>query len=94
MTNHSHLANYTKIANIHTSRLQEALTQTMAITSSLTPTKLPSLSSTQVAFLDMLSMRFSKLQYLISGKIFPITQDLLGEDAITFIDKLNKKTLT
>lgn len=90
MTHRALLTDYIKVADMHAVRLKEAKVATIAIESLLTPTLLPTLSSNQVAFLDMLSMRFSKLQDLIGAKLFPITLDLLGEDAITFIDKLHK----
>lgn len=84
------LNDYIKVADMHATRLKEALSQAQSMQSSLIPSLLPKLSSTQVAFLDMLNLRFRKLQDLIGSKIFPITLDSLGEDALTFIDKLNK----
>lgn len=90
MSHVSLLKDYIKIADIHAHRLNEAELETRSMQSLLTPTGLSQLTAQQVAFLDMLSLRFSKLQDLIGSKIFTITLDALGEDAITFIDKLNK----
>jgi len=39
---------------------------------------------------DMLTTRFGKLQDIIGSKIFPLILNLLEEDAVAFIDKLNK----
>lgn len=38
----------------------------------------------------MMTTRFDKLQNIIGLKIFPIIINLLEEDAVAFIDKLNK----
>lgn len=84
------LNDYIKMAEIHAIKLKGALDEATNMQSSLTSSLLPKLVLSQVAFLDMLNLRFSKLQDLIGSKIFPITLDLLKEDALTFIDKLNK----
>ena len=53
---------------------------------------LSELSNIQVAYLDQLIYRFTKLQDTIGRKIFPIMLGLMGEDMAdsSFIDKLNK----
>ena len=38
----------------------------------------------------MMTTRFGKLQDIIGSKIFPLILNLLEEDAVAFIDKLNK----
>ena len=38
----------------------------------------------------MMTTRFGKLQDIIGSKIFPIILNLLEEEAVAFIDKLNK----
>ena len=84
------LSRHIKIADMDAIKVHAALEQAMNIQSSLTPALLPSLSPIQDAFLDMLHLRFRLLQERIDAKIFPITLDLLGEDAFTFIDKLHR----
>ena len=59
----------------------------------LTPLSASSLANSaieDVAFLDLLTTRFGKLQDVIGAKIFPFILDILGEDASTFRDKLNR----
>ena len=58
----------------------------------LTAEVLANLSSMQMAYLDQIIYRFTKLQYTIGRKIFPIILDLMGEDVMdsTFLDRLNK----
>ena len=53
---------------------------------------LRNLSKNQIAHLDQLIYRFTKLQDTIGRKIFPLMLGLLGEEIgdNTFIDKLNK----
>ena len=84
------LKDYIKIADIHAHRLNEAELAALSMQSLLTPSGLSQLTAQQVAFLDMLSLRFSQLQDLMRSKIFTITLDALDEQAITFTDKLNK----
>lgn len=43
---------------------------------------LSQLSLEQVAFLDMMTMRFGKLQDVIGAKIFALILDILGEDTV------------
>lgn len=89
MTKHTYLSDYTKVADIHAARLKGSLAQT-ASWMPLTADRLSQLSLDQVAFLDMMTMRFGKLQDVIGAKIFSLILDILGEDATSLIDKLNK----
>ncbi len=89
MKNHVLLSDYLKVADIHAQRLKGALIQA-ADFMPLTADNLANLPLNQVAFLDMMTMRFGKLQDVIGAKIFSLILDVLGEDALTFIDKLNK----
>jgi hypothetical protein len=54
--------------------------------------QLPSLSPTQVSFLDQLIYRFSKLQDAMGAKLFPMLVGMLQQDTdkMTFIDILNR----
>lgn len=83
------LSDYVKVADIHAARLKGALAQTVHWMP-LTAESLSTLPLERVAFLDMLTMRFGKLQDIIGAKIFSLILDLLGEDAASLIDKLNK----
>lgn len=89
MKQRSFLTDYSNKADIQAARLNMALVEV----NSLTPISvdiLASLPAEKLAFLDMMTTRFSKLQDIIGSKIFPLILELLQEDAITFIDKLNK----
>lgn len=83
------LQDYINIADIHSKRLIEALLEVSGLMP-LTPEKFNTLSANQIAFFDMLIMRFSKLQDVLGAKIFPAILERLGEDGNSFIDKLNK----
>ncbi|MFN7038088.1 MAG: hypothetical protein ACK4OM_00760 [Alphaproteobacteria bacterium] len=83
------LSDYIKIAAIHAERLKSALEEFDNLVP-LNVKKLEHMSITQIAFLDMMTTRFSKLQDIIGAKIFPLILEILGEDAHTFRDKLNK----
>lgn len=83
------LVDYLKIADIHAARLKEALAQFTNLMP-LSAESLAKLPIEQVAFLDMMTMRFGKLQDIIGVKIFSLVLDLLGEDVGSFVDKLNK----
>ncbi len=89
MKKHIILLDYSKVADIHAARLKGALAQT-APWMPLTTDSLSQLPLEQVAFLDMMTMRFGKLQDIIGSKIFTLILDVLGEDAASLIDKLNK----
>lgn len=84
----SFLHDYEKIADIHVRRLMASLEKTDTLFP-FTPESLSALTDEQVALLDMMTTRFSKLQDLIGGKIFPLILNILGEDALSFRDKLN-----
>jgi uncharacterized protein with HEPN domain len=83
------LKDYEKIADIHASRMQAAVQKTQNLFP-FTPTSMSVLKDEEVALLDMMTTRFSKLQDLIGAKIFPLILDILGENAPSFRDKLNK----
>lgn len=83
------LADFIKIANIHAERLEGAL----VVITQLMPLSIENLAQLpldKIAFLDMLTMRFGKLQDVIGAKIFSLILEALGEDAPALIDKLNK----
>lgn len=50
------------------------------------------LDDPEIAYIDQIVFRFSKLQYTVGKKIFPLGLILLGEDVqgLSFIDLLNK----
>jgi len=83
------LDDYIKIADIHADRLNAGIKEVEKLLPFSEQT-FSQLTDTQIAFLDMMTTRFSRLQDIIGAKIFPLILDLLGEDALTFIDKLNK----
>lgn len=83
------VADYSIVADIHAIRLQGAI-EKIKLLMPLTAAKLATLELDQVAFLDMMITQFGKLQDVLGAKIFPLILDMLGEDAIAFIDKLNK----
>lgn len=83
------LYDYAKIADVHAMRLNEALIEVKKLVP-LPILSISELSTKQLAFLDMMTMRFGKLQDLIGVKIMPLLLEILAEDALTFIDKLNR----
>lgn len=83
------LEDYLKIADIHADRLKSGLKKVKTLFP-LTPTVFAQLTDENVAFLDMITTRFGKLQDIIGAKIFPLILEILGEDALSYIDKLNK----
>lgn len=83
------ILDFKKIADIHADRLKNAHGEVVKF-APLTASKFAELTISQVAFLDMMTTRFSKLQDIIGARIFPLILEILGEDAATFIDKLNK----
>ncbi len=89
MKQRSFLAYYANIADIQSTRLKDALIQVNKLLP-LSPAVLANLPTDKLAFLDMMTTRFGKLQDIIGSKIFPIILNLLEEDAVAFIDKLNK----
>ncbi len=89
MKKHILLADYIKVADIHAQRLQGALEQSDHFMP-LSADQLAILPLDQLSFLDMITMRFGKLQDVMGSKIFSLILDVLGEDAASLIDKLNK----
>lgn len=89
MDKYQALRDYQTIANRHASRLEDALNKTSAWFP-LTEVALSTMPSEEIALLDMLSSRFARLQDLIGAKIFSLVLSLLGEDDLSFIDKLQK----
>ena len=89
MKQRSFLAYYANIADIQSTRLKDALIQVNKLLP-LFAAVLANLPTDKLAFLDMMTTRFGKLQDIIGSKIFPIILNLLEEDAVAFIDKLNK----
>lgn len=81
---------YIKVANLHATRLKRALEHCKKLIP-LTSTKLSSINEQNIAFLDMATTRFGKLQDVMGAKIFPLILEILEEDgAISFRDKLNR----
>ena len=89
MKKFSFLKDYENMADIHARRLQSAINKTEDLFP-LNPKSLSNLCDEDVALLDMMTTRFSKLQDLIGSKIFTLILDILGEDAPSLRDKLNK----
>lgn len=83
------LVDYLKIATLHAERLSAALSETERLLPFSAKT-FETLSNQDIAFLDMLTTRFSKLQDVIGTQIFPLILECLAEDASSFIDKLNR----
>ncbi len=83
------LIQYSSIADIHARRLVLALERVSHL-APFNAQKCEELTDDEVAFFDMLTTRFSKLQDVIGAKLFPLLLDILGEDAKSFIDKLNR----
>jgi hypothetical protein len=84
------LLDYTKITDIHANRLNIAILKTAKLFP-INAVALNELNNEELAFLDMVTTRFGKLQDIIGSKIFPLILDLLGEnDALSFRDKLNR----
>ncbi|MBP9763989.1 MAG: hypothetical protein KBD03_01570 [Gammaproteobacteria bacterium] len=83
------LSDYLKVADIHAARLQGALEQSAQFMP-LSAERLATLPLNQLSFLDMMTMRFGKLQDVIGENIFSLILNILGEDAASLIDKLNK----
>lgn len=89
MKQRSFLAYYANIADIQSTKLKDALIQVNKLLP-LSADVFANLPTDKLAFLDMITTRFGKLQDIIGSKIFPIILNLLEEDAVAFIDKLNK----
>lgn len=76
-------------ADRHAKRLQEALDHVIKL-SPVTAADIETLPSVDISYLDMLSMRFSKLQDVIGARIFSSILEIMGDESVVFIDKLNK----
>ncbi len=76
-------------AGRHAKRLQEALDHVKTLCP-VTAQDIETLPSSDISYLDMLSTRFSKLQYLLGSRIFASVLEIVGDESITFIDKLNE----
>jgi hypothetical protein len=83
------LNDYVEIANMHAKRLEEALEEALKFFPA-TPSMFANFTKKDIAYLDMLSYRFGKIQDILGSKIFPLILERLGEDALSFIDKLNR----
>ena len=84
------LLDYIKITDIHANRLNIAILKTAKLFP-INAVAFNELNNEELAFLDMVTTRFGKLQDIIGFKIFPLILDLLGEnDALSFRDKLNR----
>jgi len=83
------LQHHMRIADLHASRLERAVQEVQR--------KMPLITGfsrnipiDDIAPLDMMAMRYNKLQDLIGSKIFPLILEIMGEEVETLIDKLNK----
>lgn len=83
------LKEHIKITDIHAQRLSVGIKKISPLLP-FTPDTCEHLNNEQIAFFDLTTTRFVKLQNSIGAKIFPLMLELLGEDAHAFIDKLNK----
>ena len=81
---------YIEACNVHAEHMSHAQSVLRQIIP-LNAQTLEDLTNVQVAYLDQLIYRFTKLQDTIGRKIFPIMLGLMGEDVAdsSFIDKLN-----
>ena len=80
-----------EVANIHAQRLKEAMDK-LAPLFPVTGIILDGLSVEQVAFFELFTGRFSKLQDLMGANLYPRLLAYVGEtqDTVTFMDKLNR----
>jgi len=76
-------------ANSQAKRLKEALDYCLTLRP-ITAEKIDTFAPQEIAFLDMFSTRFSKLQDIIGSRIFPYILKEAWDDSVSFIDKLNK----
>ena len=77
------------VCDLHSRRLKFSILKTKNY-APLTAKKFENLSDEEIAFFDMLAIRFTKLQDVIGSKIFPFILNFLNEDAESFLDKLNR----
>lgn len=89
MNPYNFLQDYSRIADIHFLKLDKSLKEVHKLMP-LSSSTLEKLSYQQLAFLDMMTTRFGKLQDIIGAKIMPLILEILKEDAPAFIDKLNR----
>jgi len=77
--------------NIHAERMRWAMNR-IQVFIPFTVEKIESLSPEDVAFIDLFTTRFSKLQDLMSAKLFPLIIDIIQEPnpPSLFIDILNR----
>jgi hypothetical protein len=85
------LKDYITICDIQAQRLEMAYDEAQKL-SPLTAEKFEKIQKTEIAFLDMLSGQFSKLQDMIGSKIFTLILELENEydESNSLRDKLNK----
>jgi len=85
------LFDYINMADIQSKRLKIALDKLSPFLP-LHTKKFNDLDDINLAFMDVITTRFSKLQDIIGSKIFPLILEMLGESKSIepFIDKLNK----
>ncbi|MBM3886742.1 hypothetical protein FJ364_02320 [Candidatus Dependentiae bacterium] len=83
------LKDYIKIADIYADRLTIALTKLQPLIP-FSVQQLQQQTPEQLSYTDMLTTRFGKLQAVIGAKVFPLVLDCLKEDALAFIDTLNR----
>lgn len=76
-----------EIAKIHEERLRHALERLKSV---LPVTNLKTLSQDDFAYLDVMAMRYAKLQDLMGRKIFPLLIDVMAEplESDRFLDIL------
>jgi uncharacterized protein with HEPN domain len=79
------------ICNIQALRIQQAFNE-LRNALPLTVPLFKRFEFKEMAAVEVLTNRFSKLQYMIADKVFPLVLELLGEETkrLSFIDKLNK----
>jgi hypothetical protein len=80
---------YIQVADLHASRLCAAINHISPLIP-INADEFKLFGDEQIAFLDMASTRFGKLQDIIGARIFPFILESLAEDAPSFIDKLTK----
>ncbi|NBQ18045.1 hypothetical protein EBU24_07055 [bacterium] len=91
MSDKALLQSYKQTADLHAQRMTTAFKNVHHLFP-LTVETIKNLQDVDIAWLDSATGRFSKLQDLISAKIFPLLIKILGQEIPlqTFIDKLNK----
>lgn len=89
MNKKEQLKQYLSVADIHERRLVAAYDVVVKM-APFTSQKCENMPNDQVAFLDMMTTRLCKLQDTIGSKLFPLILQVLGEDAASFLDKLNR----